>query len=150
MATAHRTTTKTPASPVCDTLNRDQVLAALLALSPGDQISLGEMIQQEKRRRAAANDDTPTTPERSAVLTSEYSVTLGSEEAGWIRDALLIGLHCVAEVERVTDAVKSLRSCGHNVPENIVPLHPTGESAGAVVGRLSTAITVLCFGRDFA
>lgn len=58
-----------------------------------------------------------------------------------IRDALLIGLECFGEVERVIDRFQTLQSLGKPVDSELRPLHPTGNSE--VIGMFAAALRTL-------
>lgn len=59
-----------------------------------------------------------------------------------IRKALLIGLECYGEVERITDHHDSLTSFGGNKPDaGLRPIHPTGSPE--TIGMFACALRLL-------
>lgn len=59
-----------------------------------------------------------------------------------IREALLIGLECFGEVERVIDWHESLTRVSSNKPDKeLRPLHPTGTSD--TIGVFAAALRIL-------
>lgn len=53
-------------------------------------------------------------------------VTLQPEQAEDIREALLIGLSMYGDLLERENAVEILRRSNEEVPESLIPLHPTG------------------------
>lgn len=76
-------------------------------------------------------------------MTNENNVTLGVEEVDAIRNALVIGLSAVGQVEEAREAFKSFESAGHDMTmlRGLCPRHPTGTSD--VVGRFANALQML-------
>lgn len=58
-----------------------------------------------------------------------------------IREALLIGLECFGEVERVIDAHRMHGSHGTALADGLLPLHPTG--APDTIGVFACALRLL-------
>lgn len=69
-------------------------------------------------------------------------IELDVEEVRMIRNALLIGLDCFGEVERVRDAYDVEVEVAKNaVPETLRPLHPTGSPD--TICEFATALRLL-------
>lgn len=45
-----------------------------------------------------------------------------------IRQALLIGLGSFGEIEKVRNGIELAKLGGHEIPDDVIPLHPTGAS----------------------
>lgn len=77
-----------------------------------------------------------------AIEIEEGGVLLCREEAQMVRRALVIGLACWSEVERVRTAIDAgVRHEGLKLPDDICPLHPTGDDS--VTGSFADALQVM-------
>lgn len=68
-------------------------------------------------------------------------ITLSAENAEWIREALLIGLTCLGDVEKRCNAWELAESLGVKWPDGAKPMHPTGTAD--CVSKFATALTIL-------
>lgn len=57
---------------------------------------------------------------------SNEELTLDSEAAQTIRHALIVGLSCYGEIERLCKTARAMKEHGCQVPDSFVPKHPTG------------------------
>ena len=65
-------------------------------------------------------------------------ITLSKEEVAWIREALIIGLACYGEVEKMLDAQELRESLGAEWPGYLDVRHPTGSCD--VVSKFADAL----------
>ena len=70
-------------------------------------------------------------------------ITFNAEEIEWIREALLIGLTCLGDVEQRCSACEIAELQGVKWPDSARPLHPTGTAD--CVSKFATALTILNF-----
>lgn len=68
-------------------------------------------------------------------------ITLDAESAGWVREALLIGLQCLGDVEKRSHAWQFAKSVGAEWPEDARPTHPTGTAD--CTAKFATALLLL-------
>ena len=58
-----------------------------------------------------------------------------------IRHALLIGLASFGEISRILDHIKTMKSLGRDVPEELIPTHPT--ASPDTIGLFADAIRMV-------
>ena len=68
-------------------------------------------------------------------------LALDREDAEAIIDSLLVGLSSFGEVERVRDLFGVYCSVGHDLPKDLMPLHPTGTSD--TIAQFANALRLL-------
>jgi hypothetical protein len=87
------------------------------------------------------------------MSTKQKTLELTEDEADTIREALLIGLACYGEVERIIGEFDGLKVLGEECSKYAVdmekirdlhPLHPTGNLQ--VVGQFAAALTYITQG----
>jgi hypothetical protein len=74
---------------------------------------------------------------------SSEKITLSAEDVEWIREALLIGLTCLGDVEQRCSACEIDESLGAKWPDAARPMHPTGTAD--CVSKFAAALTILNF-----
>jgi hypothetical protein len=72
---------------------------------------------------------------------SSGEITLSAEDVEEIREALLIGLTCLGDVEERCNALDLAESLGVKWPVGAKPMHPTGTAN--CVSKFATALTLL-------
>lgn len=73
----------------------------------------------------------------------DNEMTFTREEVSWIREALLIGLSCLGQVEQVISIKQVATLAGHQWVDVIEDIrHPTG-SSGEAVSAFATALTTI-------
>jgi hypothetical protein len=70
----------------------------------------------------------------------EDEITLSAENIAWIREALIIGLICYGEIEKVLSAKELRESMGVEWPNYLDVRHPTGDCD--VVSKFATALMI--------
>ncbi|MEV8518551.1 hypothetical protein ABZR86_02000 [Dyella marensis] len=73
----------------------------------------------------------------------DNEMSLTREEVSWIREALLIGLSCLGQVEKVISVRQVATLAGHQWMDVLDDIrHPTG-SGGDAVSAFATALTTI-------
>lgn len=80
-------------------------------------------------------------PNALTMAQADDDVILSRENIAWIREAILIGLTCYGELEKVINAKEMQESLGIEWPSYLDVRHPTGDCD--VVSKFATALTVI-------
>ncbi|TAN01980.1 MAG: hypothetical protein EPN40_01920 [Rhodanobacteraceae bacterium] len=75
------------------------------------------------------------------MSTQREAITLDADCVDGIRDALLLGLSCLGEIEELCNAHEIAEKFGGEWPEGAIPKHPTGTAD--CVGRFANALRLL-------